>query len=105
MYGRRRSQRNAKSGVVFPGVQKSTWDYDKEAKAYYFHRFYDFQPDLNTANPDVQAEILKIMGFWLQLGVYGFRMDAVPFVIAEKGADVSKPRRTIRHAADLLASS
>ncbi len=62
--------------------------YDKVAKEYYFHRFYDFQPDLNTANPDVQAEILRIMGFWLQLGVSGFRMDAVPFVIAEKGAEV-----------------
>jgi maltose alpha-D-glucosyltransferase/alpha-amylase len=76
---------------VFPGVQKSTWNYDKKAKAYYFHRFYDFQPDLNTANPDVQAEILKIMGFWLQLGVSGFRMDAVPFVIARKGAGVTRP--------------
>ena len=61
-------------------------------KAYYFHRFYDFQPDLNTSNPEVQAEILKIMGFWLQLGVSGFRMDAVPFVIAKKGADIAKPR-------------
>jgi maltose alpha-D-glucosyltransferase/alpha-amylase len=80
--------RNADSGIVFPGVQKSTWDYDKAAKAYYFHRFYDFQPDLNTANPEVQTEILKIMGFWLQLGVSGFRMDAVPFVIAKKGADL-----------------
>jgi maltose alpha-D-glucosyltransferase/alpha-amylase len=83
--------KNAGSGVVFPGVQKSTWNYDKTAKAYYFHRFYDFQPDLNTANPDVQAEILKIMGFWLQLGVSGFRMDAVPFVIAKKGASVARP--------------
>jgi glycosidase len=61
------------------------------AKAYYFHRFYDFRPDLNTANPEVQAEILKIMGFWLQLGVSGFRMDAVPFVIAEKGTPVTRP--------------
>jgi maltose alpha-D-glucosyltransferase/alpha-amylase len=86
----KKKPRNAKSGIVFPGVQKSTWDYDEEAKAYYFHRFYDFQPDLNTANPDVQAEILKIMGFWLQLGVSGFRMDAVPFVIAQKGANVTK---------------
>jgi maltose alpha-D-glucosyltransferase/alpha-amylase len=86
-----RKPKNAESGVVFPGVQKSTWNYDKTAKAYYFHRFYDFQPDLNTANPDVQAEILKIMGFWLQLGVSGFRMDAVPFVIAKKGASVSRP--------------
>jgi maltose alpha-D-glucosyltransferase/alpha-amylase len=82
---------NARDGVVFPGVQKSTWSYDKDAKKWYFHRFYDFQPDLNTANPNVQAEILKIMGFWIQLGVSGFRMDAVPFVIATKGADVKKP--------------
>jgi maltose alpha-D-glucosyltransferase / alpha-amylase len=78
-------------GVVFPGVQSSTWDHDDVAKAWYFHRFYDFQPDLNTANPHVQAEILKIMGFWLQLGVSGFRMDAVPFVIAKKGADQTDP--------------
>jgi maltose alpha-D-glucosyltransferase/alpha-amylase len=81
----------ADHGMVFPGVQKSTWSYDAAAKAWYFHRFYDFQPDLNTSNPAVQAEILKIMGFWIQLGVSGFRMDAVPFVIATKGAEVKKP--------------
>jgi maltose alpha-D-glucosyltransferase/alpha-amylase len=57
-------------------------------RAYYFHRFYEFQPDLNTNNPAVQAEILKIMGFWLQLGVAGFRVDAMPFVIASEGAEV-----------------
>src|SRR5579862_1655838 len=79
-------------GVVFPGVQKSTWTYDSEAKAYYFHRFYDFQPDLNTSHPQVQAEILKIMGFWIQQGVSGFRMDAVPFVISTKGPQVTKPK-------------
>ena len=68
----------------------------------YFHRFYKFQPDLNTANAYVQAEILKIMGFWIQAGVSGFRMDAVPFVIATKGATVRRPTeqydmlRTIR---------
>ena len=82
----------ADQGVVFPGVQKSTWSYDKEAKAWYFHRFYDFQPDLNTAHPEVQAEILKIMGFWIQLGVAGFRMDAVPFVISTKGPSVKQAR-------------
>jgi maltose alpha-D-glucosyltransferase/alpha-amylase len=82
---------NANQGMVFPGVQKSTWTRDKEAGAWFFHRFYDFQPDLNTSNPHVQAEILKIMGFWIQLGVSGFRMDAVPFVIATKGAKVKKP--------------
>jgi len=73
-------------GMVFPGVQKTTWTFDSVAKAYYYHRFYDFQPDLNTSNPAVQAEIRKIMGFWLQLGVAGFRMDAIPFVIETKGA-------------------
>ena len=88
----KKKPKNAASGVVFPGVQKSTWTRDDVAKEYYFHRFYDFQPDLNTANPEVQAEILKIMGFWLQLGVSGFRMDAVPFVIAAKGATVTKPK-------------
>src|SRR6201987_5804248 len=83
----KKKPRNANTGMVFPGVKKSTWNYDGVAKAWYFHRFYDFQPDLNTSNPEVQAEILKIMGFWLQLGVSGFRMDAVPFVIARKGTD------------------
>ncbi|MGZ2487978.1 maltose alpha-D-glucosyltransferase/alpha-amylase [Rhizobium pisi] len=82
---------NANEGMVFPGVQKSTWTRDKESGEYFFHRFYEFQPDLNTANPLVQAEILKIMGFWIQLGVSGFRMDAVPFVIAKKGVQVKKP--------------
>jgi maltose alpha-D-glucosyltransferase/alpha-amylase len=82
---------NSSQGVVFPGVQKSTWSYDSKARAWYFHRFYRFQPDLNTSNPHVLAEILKIMGFWIQLGVSGFRMDAVPFVIATKGARVRKP--------------
>ena len=83
---------NANKGMVFPGVQKSTWTRDSVAKQWYFHRFYDFQPDLNTSNPEVQSEILKIMGFWIQLGVSGFRMDAVPFVISTKGPDVSRPR-------------
>jgi maltose alpha-D-glucosyltransferase/alpha-amylase len=73
-------------GMVFPGVQKTTWTRDAVAGEYYFHRFYDFQPDLNTMNPAVRTEILRIMGFWLQLGVCGFRMDAVPFLISRKGA-------------------
>ncbi|MBV8143287.1 MAG: alpha-amylase family protein [Verrucomicrobia bacterium] len=76
--------------VAFPGKQKSVWQYDKVAKAYYFHRFYSYQPDLNTANPAVRQEIKKIMGFWAAMGVSGFRVDAAPFVIAAKGADADK---------------
>ena len=97
----RKKPADADSGIVFPGVQQTTWTYDEVAKLWYFHRFYDFQPDLNTANPHVQAEILKIMGFWLQLGVSGFRMDAVPFVIASKGANQKKDHRELRHVARL----
>jgi maltose alpha-D-glucosyltransferase / alpha-amylase len=84
----KKKPRDAEKGVVFPGVQKTTWTYDQEAGEYFFHRFYEFQPDLDTSRPAVQAEIRKIMGFWLELGVSGFRMDAVPFVISSKGAGV-----------------
>jgi len=70
-----------RQGMVFPGEQDETWSYDRTAKAWFYHRFYKFQPDLNAANPAVRAEMKKIMSFWLQLGVSGFRMDAVPFII------------------------
>src|SRR4051794_32037429 len=68
-------------GMVFPGEQKETWTWDDVAGAWYYHRFYDFQPDLDASNPAVQAEIERIMDFWLDVGVAGFRMDAAPFVI------------------------
>lgn len=71
-------------GMVFPGVQKATWTRDKEAGEYYFHRFYEYQPDLNIDNPAVRTEIRRIIGFWLALGVAGFRVDAVPFIIESK---------------------
>ena len=73
--------KNWKQGMVFPGVQKSTWTRDPQAGEYYYHRFYDFQPDLNMDNPEVRTEVRRIMGYWLQLGVSGFRVDAVPFII------------------------
>jgi maltose alpha-D-glucosyltransferase/alpha-amylase len=78
-------------GMVFPGEQRETWSYNRRAHAWYYHRFYDFQPDLDTANPAVRAEIKKIMGFWLQLGVAGFRIDAAPFIIERTVADVPEP--------------
>ncbi|MBD8064144.1 alpha-amylase family protein [Devosia sp. PTR5] len=82
---------NITDGIVFPGVQKGIWTYDNAAKAWYMHRFYQFQPDLNVTNPEVRAEILKIMGFWLELGVSGFRVDAVPFLIEPRGVLTDKP--------------
>ena len=80
--------KNHKDGIVFPGQQTTTWTFDKKAGRYYFHRFYHHQADLNTWHAYVRAEIQKIMGFWLQLGVSGFRMDAVPFLIEKKGAGI-----------------
>ena len=81
-------------GMVFPGVQKETWTKDKEAKAYYFHRFYDFQPDLNMGNPKVRAEVHRIMNYWLSLGVAGFRVDALPFILETQ--EPGKTKRKIR---------
>src|SRR5688572_7378486 len=77
--------RNYNKGMVFPGIQQSTWSYDKVAREWYYHRFYKFQPDLNTENPEVRTEIQRIMGYWLELGVSGFRVDAVPFIIESQG--------------------
>ena len=92
------------TGMVFPGVQKTTWTWDPVARSYYFHRFYDFQPDLDTHHPEVRREIQRIMGFWLQLGVAGFRMDAVPFLVARKGAGVTptKDYELLHHMRDFL---
>jgi maltose alpha-D-glucosyltransferase / alpha-amylase len=72
-----------RQGIVFPGEQTETWTFDDVAKQWYYHRFYDFQPDLNWSNPAVRAEIKKVMGFWLQLGASGFRIDAAPFVLEQ----------------------
>jgi maltose alpha-D-glucosyltransferase / alpha-amylase len=82
---------DAEKGIVFPGVQKTTWSFDRMASRYYFHRFYDFQPDLNIANPAVRDEIEKIIGFWVNLGISGFRVDAVPFLIEPVSASDTTP--------------
>ncbi|PSN14962.1 trehalose synthase [filamentous cyanobacterium CCT1] len=74
-------------GVMFPGLQDTTWTYHEQAGAYYAHRFYDHQADLNITNPAVREEIQKIMGFWLALGVSGFRIDAAPHLIELRQAD------------------
>jgi trehalose synthase len=79
--------------VVFPDKEDSLWEYDEKAGEWYFHRFYRTQPDLNVTNPLVRDEILKSMGYWLQLGVSGFRVDAVPFVIETTGVDAEELAR------------
>jgi maltose alpha-D-glucosyltransferase/alpha-amylase len=95
-------------GVVFPGVQDATWTYDDVAQAWYMHRFYKHQADLNIANPEVREELEKIMGFWLQLGVSGFRLDAVPFLIEYRGLPAEQqpkedPHRYLTELRDFMA--
>jgi maltose alpha-D-glucosyltransferase/alpha-amylase len=70
---------------TFPGEQGGVWTYDRKTGQHYLHRFFPHQPDLNVANPAVRAEIARIAGFWLELGVSGFRLDAVPFFIELEG--------------------
>jgi len=72
--------------VVFPDEEDSLWELEPTTGEYYLHHFYKHQPDLNIANPKVQEEISRTLGFWLQLGVSGFRVDAVPFLFADDGA-------------------
>jgi maltose alpha-D-glucosyltransferase/alpha-amylase len=88
-------------GMVFPGEQAETWSFDRTAKLWYYHRFYKFQPDLNIKNPQVKEEIKKICAFWLQLGVSGFRMDAVPFIIEETVPGDANPPKDLPYLTEL----
>ena len=80
------SRRTAGRASSFPASRPRPGPSTSRRRRWYFHRFYDFQPDLNWANPAVRAEISKVMGFWLQLGASGFRVDAAPFVLEQVGA-------------------
>lgn len=87
---------------VFPDVEEGIWSFDEKAGQYYLHHFYSFQPDLNVTNPKVRDEIAKVMGFWLQLGVAGFRVDAVPFLLDETGT--KRERGALEDPLDFLKS-
>jgi len=83
--------------TVFPGEEAGVWEYDERTEQYFQHVFYRHQPDLNVANPRVRDEIAKTVGFWLALGVSGFRLDAVPFFLEiPEGADMGDPHELLR---------
>lgn len=71
--------------IIFVDTEESNWAWDQKSEQYYWHRFYASQPDLNYDNPAVQKEMLKVMSFWLDLGVDGFRADAVPYLFEREG--------------------
>jgi len=73
--------------IIFKDFEHSNWTFDHEAKAYYWHRFYSHQPDLNFDNPRVKKEMLRILDFWLSMGVDGLRLDAVPYLFERDGSN------------------
>jgi maltose alpha-D-glucosyltransferase/alpha-amylase len=71
--------------IIFVDTELSNWAWDPLSKTYYWHRFFSHQPDLNFDNPAVRAEMWNVMKFWLEMGVDGFRLDAVPYLIEREG--------------------
>jgi trehalose synthase len=91
--------------LVFPGEQTTNWTYDEQAKQFYFHHFYSHQPDLNPDEPAVRHEMTEIIGFWLQQGLTGFRVDAVPFLIelrGERGEEEMTPHGFLKELRSFL---
>ena len=80
-------QRYSGTRIIFCDTEKSNWTWDPVANAYFWHRFYSHQPDLNFENPRVLEEILRVMGFWLDLGIDGLRLDAVPYLVERDGTN------------------
>ena len=80
--------------IIFTDTEASNWTWDPQAKAYYWHRFFSHQPDLNFDNPRVLEAVLKIMRFWLDMGVDGFRLDAIPYLVEREGTNNENLRET-----------
>jgi trehalose synthase len=102
---RDRPARTPKASVVFPDAEDSIWARDDKSGQWYLHHFYSHQPDLNIGNPQVRDEIAKIAGFWLELGVDGFRVDAVPFLIdTSQIGDVDlDPHQILKHLRSFIS--
>ena len=82
--------------IIFIDTETSNWTWDEQAGAYYWHRFFSHQPDLNFDNPEVQEAMLEVLRFWLDLGLDGFRLDAVPYLFERDGHQLREPARDAR---------
>src|SRR5262249_25042474 len=80
-------QKYAGTRIIFCDTEKSNLTWDALANAYFWHRFYSHQPDLNFDNPRVLEEVLSVMAFWLDLGIDGLRLDAVPYLLEREGTN------------------
>jgi maltose alpha-D-glucosyltransferase/alpha-amylase len=90
--------------IIFVDTETSNWTWDAQAGAYYFHRFFSHQPDLNYDNPEVREAMTDVVRFWLDLGLDGFRLDAVPYLFAREGTNCENLPETHEFLADLRAT-
>ena len=81
------ADRYREARIIFQDFEPSNWSWDPVARAYFWHRFYGHQPDLNFQNPDVHEALLKVVDFWFALGVDGMRLDAVPYLYEQEGTN------------------
>src|SRR6202795_3581563 len=89
--------------IIFKDFETSNWSWDPVAKAYYWHRFYSHQPDLNFDNPEVHQLVEKVLDFWLNMGVDGLRLDAVPYLYEREGTSCENLRETHEYLVKLRA--
>src|SRR5882672_3092846 len=73
--------------IIFSDTERANWAWDEQAGAFYWHRFFSHQPDLNYDNPEVQQAMLDVVAFWLEIGFDGFRIDAVPYLFEREGSN------------------
>lgn len=89
--------------IIFTDTEPSNWTWDEKAGQYYWHRFFASQPDLNFENPRLREEMLNVLRFWLNLGIDGFRVDAVPYLFEEEGTDCENLPQTHDYLKEMRA--
>ncbi len=97
------NHRYSQARIIFVDVESSNWTWDEQAEQFFWHRFYASQPDLNYDNPAVQEEILNIARYWLELGIDGFRADAVPYLFEREGTNCENLPETHAYLKSLRA--
>ncbi len=97
-------QRYQDARIIFIDTESSNWTWDDQAGAYYWHRFFSHQPDLNYDNPEVREAMIDVVRFWLDIGLDGFRLDAVPYLYAREGTNCENLPETHAFLADLRAT-
>ncbi len=96
-------RRYKEARIIFTDTEKSNWTWDPVAKQYYWHRFFSHQPDLNFEHPPVRQALLKVIDYWLSLGVDGFRVDAVPYLFEADGTSSENLPRTHQFLKEMRA--